>query len=139
MAENNIYEELKEVLQEIKDFLDENVATITPAVTALDGLGVPIKDLITELIELLGKLKTEIQNLDVSSIPGLSEISSFTGTVGGLLDTVATLLPDESGTIDGIKGVVDTVSGLPSLEEIKTEILSLLDAVVGHLNTLKAA
>lgn len=139
MAENNVYQELQEVLQEIKDFLDDNVGTITPAVTALDGLGVPIKDLIDELIGLLGDLKTEIQNLDVSSIPGLSEISEFTGSVGGLLDAVKTLLPDESDTIDDIRGVVDQVSGLPSLDEIKADILGLIDDVVGHLNTLKAA
>lgn len=138
MAAPNLYEELKGVLKELKDFLDQNVATIKPAITALKELVPQITDLLTELIGLLGKLKTEIQNLNVGSIPGLDKVSSFTAGVKALLETTRKLLPNESGTIDDVAAAADVVTGLPSVDQLKAEIISLIDAIVGHLNSLKA-
>jgi len=138
MAAENIYQELKDVLQDFKDFLDENVPTIKPAIQALTSLIPQITELLDKLIDLMNKLKTEIENLDVSAIPGLEEASSFTEKVKAFLDAAKNLLPEETDTIDDILGVADVVTGLPSLDEVKSDILSLLDAIIGHLNSLKA-
>ena len=138
MAEKSLYEDLKDALDDFKKFLDDNVGTIKPAITALASIIPKIIDLLDLLIELMGKIKTEIENLDVSSIPGLSEVSSFTDNIKTLLDTSRDLLPDDAkGTADDVLEVVNVVSGLPSLDEVKAEILSLIDAIVAHLNSLK--
>lgn len=136
---DNLFQELKDVLQEFKDFLDENVSTIKPAVQALASLVPQINELIDKLADLMGKLKTEIQNLDVSAIPGLAEASEFTTKIKAFLTAAKNLLPDEADTIDEVLGVADVVAGLPSLDEVKAEILSLIDAITAHLNSLKAA
>ena len=138
MAAPNLYEELKQVLKELKDFLDQNVATIKPAVTALKQLVPQITDLLNELIGLLGKLKSEIQNLNVGAIPGLVKVATFTAGVKALLDTTRKLLPNEAGTIDSVAAAADVVTGLPSVDQLKAELISLIDAIVGHLNSLKA-
>ncbi len=138
MAAPNLYEELKAVLKELKDFLDQNVGTIKPAIVALRELVPQITDLLNELITLLGKLKTEIQNLNVGAIPGLDKVAGFTAGVKALLETTRKLLPNESGTIDDVAAAADVVTGLPSVDQLKAELISLLDAIVGHLNSLKA-
>ncbi len=138
MAVPNLYEELKKVLQELKTFLDTNVPVIKPAIAALKQLVPQITDLLNELITLLGKLKTEIQNLNVGTIPGLDKVSAFTGVVKTLLETTKKLLPNETGTIETIAAAADVVTGLPSVDQLKAEIIALIDAVVGHLNSLKA-
>ncbi len=138
MAEKNLFEELKDVLQDFKDFLDANVPTIKPAIQALASLIPQVTELIDKLVDLMNKLKTEVQNLDVSSIPGLAEASEFTTKVKSFLEAAKNLLPDEADTIDDVLGVADVVTGLPSLDAVKTEILALIDAIVAHLNSLKA-
>lgn len=139
MAESNLFEDLRDVLQDLKDFLDENVPVIKPALDALRTI-IPdqIDDLLDKLLELMNKLKTEIQNLDVSAIPGLSEASEFMTRIKSFLEAAKNLLPDETEAIDDVLGVADVVAGLPSLDDIKTEILALMDAIIGHLNSLKA-
>lgn len=138
MAAPNLYEELKKVLQDLKTFLDQNVAIIKPAVTALKQLVPQITDLLNDLVGLLNKLKTEIQNLNVGAIPGLDKVSGFTAAVKTLLETAKKLLPNEAGTIDGVAAAADVVTGLPSVDQLKTELTGLIDAIVGHLNSLKA-
>jgi ABC-type transporter Mla subunit MlaD len=139
MAADNLFEELKDVLQDFKDFLDENVSVIQPAVAALKAI-IPdqINDLLTKLIDLINKLKTEIQNLDVSTIPGLAEAADFTNKIKAFLTAAKNLLPEETDEIDEVLAVADVITGLPSLDDIKTEIIALLDAIIGHLNTLNA-
>jgi len=139
MAADNLFDELKDVLQDFKDFLDENVSVIQPAVAALKAI-IPdqIDDLLSKLISLINKLKTEIQNLDVSSIPGLAEASEFTEKIKSFLEAAKNLLPDDTSEIDDVIAVADVVAGLPSLDELKTEIIALLDAIIGHLNTLNS-
>jgi ABC-type transporter Mla subunit MlaD len=140
MADSNIYEELKDALEDFKTFLDENVATIRPAIQALASIIEGIVDVIDLLVDLMNDIKTEIQNLDVSSIPGLSEVSEFTTKIASFLDASADLLPDEAeGTVSDIRSALNVVGGLPSLDEVKQDILDLIDAIVGHLNSLKPA
>ncbi len=136
---SNLFQDLKDALQDFKDFLDANIGTITPAITALKSLIPQISELLDKLIELMGKLKTEIQNLDVSSIQGLEEASAFTEKITNFLETTKTLLPDEADEIDSVLEIANVVSGLPSLDDVKTEIMTLIDAIVGHLTTLKNA
>lgn len=138
MAGSNIYQDLKDVLQDFKEFLDTNVPTIKPAINALASLIPQITELLDKLIELMGKLKTEIQNLDVSGIPGLAEASEFTNKIKSFLEATKNLLPDEADEIDAVLGIADVVTGLPSLDDVKGDILGLIDAIVAHLNNLKS-
>ncbi|HEX2028738.1 MAG TPA: hypothetical protein VHF25_12160 [Nitriliruptorales bacterium] len=138
MAEPNLFEELKDVLQDFKQFLDDNVPTIKPAINAIASLVPQINELIDLLIGLMNNLKTEIQNLDVSAIPGLDEVSEFTGKIDDLLEAAAKLLPDQADAIEQISDVADVVTALPSLEAVKGEIISLIDAIVGHLTSLQS-
>ncbi|NDJ19001.1 hypothetical protein [Myxacorys almedinensis] len=135
----NLYQELKDVLQDFKTFLDDNVGTIKPAVQALGSIVPQINELINKLVDLMGKLKTEINNLNVGSIPGLGEVSTFTDKIKSFLNTAKNLLPSEAGTIDDVLGVADVIGGLPSVDEVKGEVITLIDAIVVHLNSLKAA
>ncbi|MBW4710438.1 hypothetical protein KX928_21825 [Roseobacter sp. YSTF-M11] len=136
---DNLFEDLKEVLQDFKDFLDEKVSVIQPAIAALRSI-IPdqIDSLLDTLIDLMGKLKTEVQNLDVSAIPGLAEAAEFTGQVKGFVDAAKALLPDNADDFDAVSDIADVVGGLPSIDEVKGEIIALIDAIVGHLNSLKA-
>lgn len=135
---SNLYQDLKKALEEFKTFLHDNVATIKPAIQALKALIPQIGDLIDKLITLMGQLKTEIQNLNVGQIPGLDKVSAFTNGIKTLLTTAENLLPDQKSSIDEVLSVVNVVSGLPTLDTIKQEILDLIDAIVTDLNTLKA-
>ncbi|PKH00458.1 hypothetical protein [Paraglaciecola sp. MB-3u-78] len=139
MADTNLFEELKDVLQDFKDFLDENISVIQPAMVALKAI-IPdqINDLLSKLIDLINKLKAEIENLDVSTIPGLAEASEFTEKIKAFLEAAKNLLPESSDEINDVLSVADVVTSLPSLDEIKTEIIALLDAIIGHLNTLNS-
>lgn len=136
---DNLFEDLKEVLQEFKDFLDEKVGVIQPAITALRSI-IPdqIDNLLDKLIELMNKLKTEVEKLDVSAIPGLGEAAEFTGQIKNFVDSAKSLLPDNADDFEAVSDIADVVSGLPSIDEVKGEIIALIDAIVGHLNSLKA-
>jgi hypothetical protein len=138
MADSNLYADLKKALQDFEDFLHTNVQTIKPAIQALKSLIPQIGDLIDKLISLMGQLKTEITNLDVSNIPGLSQVSTFTTGIKTLLTTAENLLPAEKPAIDDVLKVVDVVSGLPSLDTVKADILKLIDDIVADLNSLKS-
>jgi hypothetical protein len=135
----SLFEDLKAALKEFKEFLDQNVNTIKPAIAALKSLVPQITELLTKLVDLMGKLKIEIQSLNVNAIPGLAQASEFTTKMTGFLNAMKTVLPDESSDIDKVLEVAGLVAGLPSLDSVKAEILGLIDAIVGHLNTLKSA
>ncbi|CAM3296286.1 hypothetical protein OCAE111667_02220 [Occultella aeris] len=137
MAEPNLFEELKAVLADFKSFLDDNVATIKPAIQAIASLVPQVTELIDLLVELMNKLKTEIQNLDVGAIPGLGEVAEFTGKIPAFLDAAKKILPGETGAIESIADVASVVTGLPSVDQVKTELLDLITAITTHLNSLK--
>ena len=142
MAAQNLFEELKTVLNDFKSFLhdNDNVNTIKTAVQALAALVPQINELITKLIDLMGKLKAEIQKLDISAVPELAAASQFTTKVKAFLTAAKNLLPDEAATIDDVLGVADVVSGLSGLsDQVKGEILSLIDEIITDLNSLKSA
>lgn len=139
MAAPNLYEELKEALKDFKDFLDTNTGKIKPAIAPLNQLtGGRVTELINKLIDLMNKLKIEIGKLDPSVVPGLDEMTTFTASVKTLLDTAKSLLPDQAATINDVLAVADVVTGLPSITEIKEEIINLIQAVINNLEALKA-
>ncbi len=133
----NLYEELKDALQEFNDFLDDNVPKISAAIVALGSMFPKLKELIQQLIDLMGDLKEEIGKLDVTAVPGLKELSKFTAGVTTLLTTAKALLPKQEDTIDEVLDAVKVVGSLPSFNDLKGEITTLIDKIVVHLNTLK--
>jgi phage-related protein len=136
----DLFNDLKDVLQEFKDFLDDKVPVITPAVQALKTI---IPDQINSLLDLLSglmtKLKTEIQNLDVSAIPGLADAAEFMERIKAFVTAAKALLPDDASDFDAVTDAADVIGSLPSLDDVKDEIIALIDAISAHLNTLKAA
>lgn len=135
---DNLYQDLKNALQEFKDFLHGNIGTIKPAYTALKALVPRVEDLINGLIDVLQKVKAEIDKLNVGAIPGLAELTTFVGSTTTFLTTAKTLLPDEASAIDDVLKTTDVVSGLPSVADVKGEIDQLIDAVVADLTSLKS-
>lgn len=137
MAAQNLFDELKAALTTFKDFLHNNLATIKPAIQALKSVVPQISDLINKLIDLMGKLKTEINNLNPGAVPGLDKVSQFTTGITNLLTTAKNLLPNEAASIDDVLAVTNVVSSLPSLDAVKAEVIALIDAIAADLNQLK--
>ncbi len=135
----NIFEELKNLLTEFQTFLEQNVATIRPAILAIAGVFPQIVELIDKLIELMNKLKTEINNFDLGNIPGLTEATQFINMIKSFLESARTLLPDEAGTINDVLSVADVVGSLGGLTDVKTDILKAIDTIVTQLASLKPA
>jgi hypothetical protein len=133
----NLFDELKQALTTFKNFLHDNVGVIKPAVQALVQIVPQVGELITKLIDLMGKLKTEINNLNPNVVPGLDKVSEFTTGITTLLTTAKNLLPSEAGAIDEVLAVTDVVSSLPSLDAVKAEIIALIEAIVADLDQLK--
>jgi hypothetical protein len=138
MAADNLFQKLRRILQNYKDFLDANVPTLKPALQALSSLTPQISDAIDTLIDLMSELKAIIQNLDVGSIPGLQVLSSFTEKTKAVLLTSRCLLLEQRSEIASVICVSDILESLPHLEEIKGEIIALIEAIIAHLNSLKS-
>jgi ABC-type transporter Mla subunit MlaD len=138
MAASNLYQDLKNALTEFKTFLAANAAQIKPAIQALKSVVPQVGDLVTKLVELMTSIKTEIQNLDVSNVPGLTQLSAFTNAAKTLLTTAKSLVPDKEADINEVLSVVEVVSGLPTLDTVKQDIIKLLDDIIGLLNSLNA-
>jgi hypothetical protein len=139
MADQNLFQELKDGLTEFEKLLKDNAPTIKTAVNTIAALFPQIKDLIKKLIDLMGKLEAAIDKLDVKNIPGLDKVAEFTTQIKGVLTTAKGLLPSEAGAIDDVLKVADVVSGLPSLDEIKAEIKKLLESITTLLKSIQPA
>lgn len=133
-----IYEELRDVLKDFKDFLDDSTATIKPLIQQLASMVPQVNDLIDEPIDLMKALKTEIQKIDVGPLGNLDTVIEFAGKISGFLDSAKTLLPDRAVEIDRVVAAAEVVSGVPSIGQVKTEIITLLDAIVADLTSLKS-
>lgn len=138
MAETNLFEEMKDALEDFKSFLDQNIGTIRPAVQAIAAMIPEVNDFIDQLAGVLDQLKTKINELN-TNIPGLTEATEFTGKVTSFLETAKSLVPDAASEIDAVLETASVVTSLPSLDQVKTEILNLLDAIIAHVNSLKSA
>lgn len=141
MADNtNLYQDLLKALQDFKDFLDKNTATIQPAIKALEAVIPQLSDLIGKLIALLGTLKTTIQNLDVGAGNvgnAIQQVSAFTNSVQTVVAAAANLLPKNQADIDAVLQAASVVTSLPSLGQVKDAILKAIDDVVADLQSLQ--
>lgn len=145
MPEKTVYQELKDILKQFEDFIgnEQNFNLVKTGIDALRAIGDPVKgqvnDLLSLLIDLLTKLNTEINKLDVSNIPGISQATDFVGKAKTFLETAKTLLPGEADTIEEAIRAADFAAGLPSLNDLKTEILRLIAFLLGKLGTLRGS
>lgn len=137
----SLFEDLKRVLTEFKTFLDANIGTIRPAIQTLAAAVPQLRDLIGELATLLAQLKTEIHNLNPGAVGGdaLAKVTQFSSSTRTLLETAKSLLPNQAAAIDQVLGALNVVGSLPSLDAIKAEIETLLDAVIAHVRSLQPA
>ncbi len=142
MADTNIFEELKEALDEFQKFLADNISTIKPAVQALASGFPKINELIGELIELVKDLSKEIEEFDVSQVGGeeLTAALGFVDKVKAVAEASKTFLPDGS---DAVLGAASIVSSVPDLDTIKGEIVKVLtgpepDSILNLLQDLQA-
>lgn len=137
---SNIYQEVKDAMATFKKFLDDNTPVLKPAIAALKPIVPQIGDLLTKLIDLMGQLKTAINNIDLSTIGGdaLGKISAFTAAVTGLLKAAESLLPQQKDAIESVLGAASVVTGLPSLDTVKQDILNLIDGIIADLTQLNS-
>jgi hypothetical protein len=139
----NLYAELKDALQEFETFLEQTGGTIKPALPPIDAaLSGQVTQLLNKLIELMNKLKEEITKINVGNVPGLSDVSKFTKAVEALLKVSKDLFKNDPGTVatvDDVLSVVNIVSGLPTLDNVKQDIIDLLNNIIGQLTNLKPA
>ncbi len=137
---DNLYQEVKTELADFKGFLDTGVPVIKPAFQALRALVPQVDDLLSKLIDLMGQIKTAIQSLDVSKIPGVQQVTTFTQKITTLLQTVINLVPSETDAINSVLGIAKVVGGLSDLgASLKTDISNLIDAIVVDLKSLQTA
>lgn len=139
MAAPNLFEELRNALKDFKGFLDTNVPVIKPAIQSLKAIVPQITELLDKLIALMGQIKTEIQKLlSGGPIANLDKVTQFTQGVTTLLTTAKTVIPNAAGDINAVLEVAQLAGSLPTVGQLKDEINSLIDAIVVHLNSLKA-
>jgi ABC-type transporter Mla subunit MlaD len=133
---SNLYQQLKEALQQFKDFLDKEAATLGPAIRALKPMVPQIGDLLTKLISLMNQLHDAVNAIDVTGIRGLQEVTQFTANVTTLLQTAKSLLPAQKAAIDDVVGAAGVVTQLPSLTDVKQQITGLIAAITADLQKL---
>lgn len=138
MPAPNVFQELKNALTELKTFLDgPTVTVIKNAIHTLAGIVPQINDVVNDLITLLTKLDTEIQNLNVGAIPGLDKVSTFTQSIKTVLEAAKSVIPNEASKIDEVIAGADLVTSLPSVTDLKAELHTLLTDIIGILNGFK--
>jgi ABC-type transporter Mla subunit MlaD len=140
MADTNLYQDLLKALQDFKDFLDKNTATIRPAIKALEAVIPQLSDLIGKLVGLLATLKTTIQNLDVgagNAGNAIQQVSAFTNSVQTVVAAAANLLPQNQADVNAVLQAASVVTSLPSLSDVKGAILKAIDDVTADLQSLQ--
>jgi hypothetical protein len=136
---SNMYQQLKDALQQFKQFLDGAAATLGPAIKQLEPMVPQIGDLIKKLIDLMNQLHDAVNQIDVSNIPGLQQVTEFTTGVTTLLQTAESLLPAANKTtFEEVLTAAGVVTQLPSLGDVKQQILDLITGIIGDLQALIA-
>jgi phage-related protein len=130
---------LRNALKDFKGFLDTNVPVIKPAIQSLKAIIPQITELLDKLIALMGQIKAEIQRLlSGGPIANLDKVTQFTQGITTLLTTAKTVIPNAAGDINAVLEVAQVAGSLPTVGQLKDEINGLIDAIVVHLNSLKA-
>src|SRR5271165_2412070 len=102
MATSNLFLRLRKALDDLKSILGTNAAILKPALQTLKLVLPQAGTLVSQLVAILSSLKTEIQNLNVSTITGLPQLASFATSAETLLQTAEDLLPDDQDNIDNV-------------------------------------
>jgi len=138
MATSNLFLRLRKALDDLKSILDTNAAILKPALQTLKLVLPQAGTLVSQLVAILSSLKTEIQNLNVSTITGLPQLASFATSAETLLQTAEDLLPDDQDNIDNVFRVLSVVEALPSFDAVKQDILTLIDGIISDLDSLNS-
>jgi hypothetical protein len=142
MASANPYQDLKDALQELWDILDtsEEYDAIAAAITALAVVFPDITKLIDELIGLLNQLKKAVEDLNVTGVPGLEKVTQVTAAATAIAKAAQVLLPDNKQEgVTSVLNLLSQVSGLPSLDTVKADVIKLITDINGKLAALKPA
>ena len=143
MADATLYDDLKKALTDLESFLSENASKIRPVIQPLAQILPQVTQLIDGLISLLGQLKDAVSKLDLNLIPGfkdvMPQVTAFTQSAKALLTASEALLTEQKDEIEKVKGFTDLVTGLSSIDQVKKDILDLIDKVVADLKSLKPA
>lgn len=139
MADENVLEQLKTALTDLKQFLTDHQAELTQLVKTAAQLFPPIIQAIDTLIGLLNKLKDEITNLDLGQVQaGLDQVQGFVSITGTLLEAVKKFRPDLADEVAPAEDALNAVGQLPSLGQLKTDLINAINDVVNVLNQLKS-
>ena len=138
MATSNLFLRLRKALDDLKSILGTNAAILKPALQTLKLVLPQAGTLVSQLVAILSSLKTEIQNLNVSTITGLPQLASFATSAETLLQTAEDLLPDDQDNIDNVFRVLSVVEALPSFDAVKQDILTLIDGIISDLDSLNS-
>lgn len=136
----NVYEEIKNALTTVKNILDQGTNTIKPAVQALAGAVPEVNDLLGKLVTLLDKLKVAVNDLDAGAIGGhIQTVLNLVNASKALIEKAREALPEAEKPIATTALEVATViSSLPSFDQLKAEIVALIDAVKTSIQSLRA-
>ena len=139
MAETNLYEDLRDELQKFDTFLDEKADTIRPAVQALIAQIPQLGEVIDLLVGLMNDISSEIANLDLGGFEDvLGDVTEFTEQISNFLTASGPLLGEEaSGPVGQIEDLLTVVGSLPSFDQVKDEIIQLVESIVENLESLK--
>src|SRR5437588_9074406 len=131
----SLYQDVKTQLIDFQGFLKDHRDEVKPAVQAIRAVLPQVDDLLNKLIDLMKQIDTAIQNLDISRIPGVGQVTTFTQKITTLLQTVLNLVPSEADAINSVLGVAKVVGGLSDLGgALKTDIHNAILAILGHLD-----
>jgi ABC-type transporter Mla subunit MlaD len=135
---DNLYQDLRDALADLAAFLQDKADTIEPAIQTLASLVPQVNDLIDKPIALLESLKTEINRLSGNIPDGVEDAFAFAARIKDMVATARALLPFDSEAVDDVADIADLISGLPTLDQLKTEILALIDTVKRLLTEMKS-
>jgi len=139
MASENVYQELKNALTELKKVLDSpEYNAIAEAITKLAVVFPVIVELIDKLIALLKQLRQAITDLNVTGIAGLDKVAQVTDAATAVAKAAQVLLPaNKQEGVNEVMKVLDQISGFPTLGTVKDDLTKLIDDINGKLAGLK--
>jgi hypothetical protein len=140
MADSNALDQLKTALADIEDFLTNNGDKIKALVHAAADLFPPINTLIDILVELLDKLKTIVENLQLPQGADVAKtIQDISQKSGNLLAAIrAFLSKDDDAEIKRVEDAIRAVGSLADFDKVKTELLGAIKRVRDLLAGLKS-
>lgn len=137
----NLYEDLRTALQDFDTFVgtEPNRTALKNAYGALVQLFPQLGPAMTDLEALLGRIKDEIENFDLGSVPGLTQVTTLAQSVNTLLGSAKALVPSEEEAIDDINEALSVVGGLSGVTtQVKTDIVGAINSILGHLAFIRS-